>query len=153
MVGAEPVLCDVFDRDGVRDAVCAFAPEAVVHQLTDLPDDLGRFREHAAGNARIRREGTGNLLAAAHVAGTPRFLAQSIAWALPSGDGAAAVAELERSVLQAGGVVLRYGQFYGPGTYYEQDPPPPPKVDLDEAAVRTVAALDGPSGIVTITEK
>ncbi len=49
--------------------------------------------------------------------------------------------------------MLRYGQFYGPGTYYWQDRPQRPRVHLDEAAVRTVAALDAPSGIVTITEE
>jgi hypothetical protein len=46
----------------------------------------------------------------------------------------AASAEHERAVLQAGGVVIRYGQFYGPGTYYETDPPPPPRVHVDDAA-------------------
>lgn len=66
----------------------------------------------------MRREGTRNLLAAANAAGASRFVAQSIAWQL-SGEAGAAVAELERLVLAAGGVVLRYGRLYGPGTYYE----------------------------------
>src|SRR5205814_1090120 len=106
------------------------------------------FRE---ANARIRREGTRNLLAAARAAGAEHFLAQSVAWPLP-GDAGAAVEELERSVLEAGGVVLRYGQFYGLGTYYEQAPPPPPRVRVDEAARRTVEALGATSGVITIVE-
>ena len=104
-----------------------------------------------AANARIRRQGTANLLAAARAAGATRFLAQSVAWRL-DGDGGAATEELERSVLAAGGVVLRYGQFYGPGTYHEQAPPPPPRVHVDQAARRTVAALEAPTGVLTIVE-
>jgi hypothetical protein len=74
---------------------------------------------------------------------------QSVAWTIP-GDGGAAVAEMEEMVLAAQGVVLRYGQFYGPGTYHPDEPPPPPHVDIDTAAVRTVELLDAATGIVTI---
>ncbi|MEZ0235810.1 MAG: hypothetical protein ACAH81_12800 [Actinomycetota bacterium] len=65
-----------------------------------------------------------------------------MAWQLP-GDGGRAVAELERAVLHVGGFVLRYGQFYGPGTYHEGQPPSPPRVHVDEAARRTVEARAG----------
>jgi hypothetical protein len=71
---------------------------------------------------------------------------------LPDGPDAQAVAELERSVLAEGGVVLRYGQFYGPGTYHEQQPPAEPRVHIDRAAERTVEALDEPKGVVVITD-
>lgn len=152
-LGAEPVVCDVFDADALRDAVASFAPDAVIHQLTDLPTDARRFPKHVAAHNRIRRDGTQNLLAAAHAAGTVRrFLAQSVAWQL-SGDGGAAVEELERAVLDRGGVVLRYGRLYGPGTYFERDAPEPPRVHVDEAARRTVAALAAPSGVLTIVER
>ena len=63
------------------------------------------------------------MIEAARQSGSPKILAQSVAWQLPDGPDAQAVAELERSVLAEGGVVLRYGQFYGPGTYNEQQPP------------------------------
>jgi nucleoside-diphosphate-sugar epimerase len=148
---AEPVVCDVFDAAAVRDAVTGFAPDLVMHQLTDLPDDVARIRGSGGANARIRREGTRNLLAAATAAGAERFLAQSVAWTIPD-DGGAAVAEMEQLVLAAGGVVLRYGQFYGPGTYHPTDPPPPPRVHVDTAAARTAESLDAPSGIVVITD-
>lgn len=59
---------------------------------------------------------------------------------------------LERSVLAAGGVVLRYGQFYGPGTFHEHAPPDHPRISVEEAADHTVAALDAPSGVLTMVE-
>ena len=85
----------------------------------------------------------------ARAAGVTRLLAQSIAWKL-EGESQAAVEELERLVVNASGVVLRYGQFYGPGTYYEAEPPAPPRVHIDEAARRTVQALDAPGGATLI---
>jgi nucleoside-diphosphate-sugar epimerase len=151
-LGAEPVVCDVFDAVALEEALVSFRPDAVLHELTDLPDDEASLPEFAEANARIRREGTRNLLAAARAAGAERFLAQSVAWPLP-GDAGAAVEELERSVLEAGGVVLRYGRLYGPDTYYEHDPPPPPRVHVDQAARRTVEALDAPSGVLAIVEE
>jgi hypothetical protein len=106
----------------LAEAVVSVRPDAVLDELTDLPDDEDSIPEFRQANARARREGTRNLVAAARTAGVGQFLAQSVAWRLP-GDSGAAVEELERSVLEADGVVLRYGQFYGPGTYYEQAPP------------------------------
>ncbi|MFN8234397.1 MAG: NAD(P)H-binding protein [Actinomycetota bacterium] len=150
-LGAEPFVCDVYDPDALTEAVSAFHPDAVLHELTDLPDDVSRISGFEAANSRIRREGTRNLLAAAARAGCDRFVAESVAWPL-SGDGGAAVDEMERAVLGAGGVVLRYGQFYGPGTYHEDEPPEPPRIHLDEAARRTLPALTWPSGIYVIAE-
>ena len=99
----------------------------------------------------MRREGTVNLLAAARASGARRLLVQSIAWQL-AGDSAAAVADLERATLGARGVVLRYGRFYGPGTWHEAELPHPPRISLDEAAHRTVAALGAPTGVIEIVE-
>jgi nucleoside-diphosphate-sugar epimerase len=147
-LGAEPVVCDAFDAAALREAVVAFRPDAVVNELTDLPDEQAATNE---ANARMRREGTRNLLAAAEAAGALRFVAQSIAWQLP-GDAGAAVVELERLVLAANGVVLRYGRLYGPGTYYEDDKPEPPRVHVDEAARRSVPALYTASGIVEVID-
>lgn len=150
-LGAEPVLCDVYDEEALDQAVGTFRPELVMHQLTDLPDQADRLPEFAGRNNRIRTEGTRNLLAAAQQSGATRFLAQSIAWTPPAGG--EAVAEHERLVLEAGGVVVRYGTFYGPGTYSGTDRrPPPPRVHVDEAARRTVALLTAPSGVVVVAE-
>jgi hypothetical protein len=150
-LGAEPVVRDVFDVDALVGAVVDFGAEVIVDQLTDLPDDESKLAEGRAANARMRRDGTRNLIAAARAVGTPRIVAQSVAWEM-SGDGLAAVQYLESSVLDAGGVVIRYGQLYGPGTYYETEPPPPPRVHVDDAAQRTVPALDAESGILVVTD-
>ena len=121
-LGARPVICGVFDTASLLGAVSAFAPDLVMHQLTDLPDERDEIPRYAEANNRIRTEGTRNLLTASAAAGAGRFLAQSTAWT-PSGSGDA-VAEHERLILDAGGVVLRYGQLYGPGTYYLPRRPP-----------------------------
>jgi hypothetical protein len=55
-------------------------------------------------------------------------------------------------VLEAGGVVIRYGQLYGPGTHYPTDRPEPPRIHVDEAARRSLAVLDEPPGIVELVE-
>jgi nucleoside-diphosphate-sugar epimerase len=150
-LGAAPVVCDVFDASALAQAVVAFGPALVMHQLTDLPDQVGQIAEFAAGNNRIRTEGTRNLLAAAEQADATRFLAQSIAWTPPAGG--EAVAEHERMVLNAGGVVIRYGTFYGPGTYSGPGGlPPPPRIHVDEAARRTITLLKAPPGVVVIAE-
>ena len=150
-LGAAPVVCDVYDEATLRDAVVAFRPELVMHQLTDLPDDEASLANAGDANARMRREGTRNLLAAADAAGALRFLAQSVAWEL-TGSGGAAKDELERTVLGFGGVVLRYGRFYGSGTYHAE-PPEPPRVQIDDAARQTAVLLDAPPGIVEVVEE
>ena len=55
-------------------------------------------------------------------------------------------------MLDFGGVILRYGQLYGPGTYFEAERPPRPRIHADEAARRTLPALDAPSGVIVVTE-
>src|SRR5919109_700723 len=115
-------------------------PDIVVDQLTDLPLGLdpARMAEGSRRNARMRREGTRNLVAAMLAAGVHRLVAQSIAWmyapgpephreddpldvhaAGPRADTADGVATLERLTVASpsiDGVVLRYGHLYGPGT-------------------------------------
>jgi nucleoside-diphosphate-sugar epimerase len=152
-LGAEPVVVDVYEQEALKEAVVAFEPDLVMHQLTDLPSDPAEIPAKGSANARVRTEGTRNLIAAAQAAGAPRFLAQSIAWRLP-GNTHDSVDEHERLVLDAGGVVLRYGRFYGPGTYHPEagDLPEPPAIHVGEAAQRTVELLDADSGIVTIAD-
>ncbi len=147
-LGATPLVCDVYDLARLHSAVAATDPDLVIDQLTDLPDDPAALPDRAAANNRIRRVGTANLLAAAS---GRRTLAQSVAWSLP-GDGAAAVLEREQMVLAAGGVVLRYGQFYGPGTYYPDSLPGPPRIQVAQAARRTVASLNAPKGVIVLAD-
>lgn len=150
-LGAEPVVCDVFDAPALAAAVTSFAPDLVMHQLTDLPDEADQLPGFAARNDRMRTEGTGNLLAAAAAAGASHILAQSIAWR-PAGRGGAAD-EMERQVLDAGGVVVRYGQLYGPGTYYPDVAPAPPRIHVDAAARATLPLMQAPPGVVILTDE
>ena len=152
-LGAQPIVCDVFDRSALMSAVHSFAPDLVLHDLTDLPDDLADLPEQSLLNARVRVEGTRNLLDAMAGLDEPKIVAQSVAWTMRPGPEADAVVSLEEAVLGANGVVLRYGFFYGPGTFFERELPAAPRVHIDTAAARTLEAIDAPSGIVTITEE
>jgi nucleoside-diphosphate-sugar epimerase len=149
-LGAEPVICDVYDFDALSEQVTRFGTELVMHQLTDLPDQFEQLGDYRGRNNRIRTEGTNNLIAAMRAAGAERLIAQSIAWR-PPGAGEA-VEEHERLVLDAGGVVLEYGTFYGPGTYGGERVPDDPRIHVDEAARRTVELLNAPSGVYVVAE-
>jgi hypothetical protein len=85
--GIEPVVVDVFDQDALRDAVVRARPDVVIHQLTDLPQviDPAQLAGWLARNARLRIEGTANLIAAALAAGARRLIAQSIAFSYADG--------------------------------------------------------------------
>jgi UDP-glucose 4-epimerase len=146
--GVTPVVVDLFDAPALTTAVTSFRPDLVVHQVTDLPDDVARLPEFLPGNSRVRDVGTRNLLAAAREAGAARFLAQSVSWFRN------AVIDLhESSVVAAGGTVLRYGQFYGHGTFYETAPPEGDRIHVDAAARRTMPFLMGPPGAYAIVEE
>lgn len=149
-LGVEPAVCDVYDPAHLSEAVLSCAPDMVIHQLTDLPDRLEQLSEFSARNDRMRTEGTRNLVSAARSAGAHRLLAQSIAWR-PAGR-AEAVDEHERQILAAGGLVLRYGQLYGPDTFYPHDRPDHPRIHVEVAASITRELLDAPAGVVVVAE-
>jgi nucleoside-diphosphate-sugar epimerase len=195
--GGQAVVCDALDGKAVREAVSSARPDAVVNELTKLPRDYDtrKLDERFYGPTnRIRTEGGGNLLAAAIEAGAKRFVTQSIAFlyapegpmvkdedgrpwadaAPPFGDGVRAMVSHERAVLEAGeinGLVLRYGWFYGPGTYYAGDGSIAQMVrkrrfpvlsgsdglfsfiHVEDAAAATVAACDrGAPGIYNVVD-
>ncbi len=192
--GAEGVVCDVFDADALSKAVAAAAPQAVVHALTALPPRFKPKSDYLAATNRVRTEGTRNLLAAARSAGVRRIVAESVAFFYePEGSwvkdeeaqlfvdppgrfaaGRDALVELERLVTGAGGiegVVLRFGWFYGPGTYYGRGGSLAEEtlkrrnpivgagtgtfsfVHVDDAAAAIVAALDhGAPGIYNVVD-
>jgi len=151
-LGAQPVVCDVFDAGALTEAVGAFAPGLVFHQLTDLPDNPAELPAFGARNDRMRGEGTRNLLAAVAAAGAGRVIAQSISWEQPSQARRAVTAQHECAVLEAGGVVIRYGQLYGPGTFYEAAPPDPPRIHVDDAARLTMSSLEMPPGVTMVID-
>ena len=149
--GAEPVVCDVFDLEGLREALITFGPDLVLSQLTDMPDDRGRLPEQAEAMRRMCRVGTHNMVAAARDADAERLIAQSVAWSLP-GENGMAVEDHERAVLAEGGLVIRYGRFFGCGTYFAAELPPEPRIHVNEAAHRTMAALDTAGGVIVVAE-
>ena len=175
-LGADPVVVDVFDAKTLSRLVASVRPEIVIHQLTDLPMGLepNRMDEAITRNARIRDEGTRNLVGAAIAAGARRLIAQSIAWAYAAGPlphresdsldtgaqgtrgvSVRGVAALENWTLNSPpleGLVLRYGRIYGPGTGTDS-PTGSPSLHVDAAAYAALLAVDrGAPGIFNIAE-
>jgi nucleoside-diphosphate-sugar epimerase len=193
-MGAEPVVLDPLDAAAVREAVLAARPDVIVHQLTALSNlKFGRsFDKTFAMTNRLRTEGTDHLLAAAREARVTRLVWQSYAgWPYaregdaikgedapldtdPPADvreSLAAIKHLEAVVTEAGGTVLRYGGFYGPGTSLTQDGEHAELlrkrrmpvggngagiwslVHIDDAASATVAAIEsGTPGIFNVVD-
>jgi nucleoside-diphosphate-sugar epimerase len=174
--GVEPIVVDVFDGEELTRKMVAAGPAVVIHQLTDLGliHDPSRLEEALARNARLRTEGTRNLVAAAREAGARRMVAQSIAWVYAPGPephveddpldvGAEGltgvtvegVVALEQAVLNAAtlqGVVLRYGWLYGPGTGTTVAAGVPP-LHVDAAAQAAALAVErGTPGVYNIAE-
>jgi nucleoside-diphosphate-sugar epimerase len=173
--GLTPAVLDAFDRRAVFEMVAAVRPAVVIHQLTDLSGGLApdRRAETLTRNARIRSEGTRNLVDAAHATGVRRLVAQSIVWVYAPGpephtesdplDVAAAgtraitvqgVVALEQAVLDAAplaGVVLRYGWLYGPGA--SARPAGAPGLHVDAAASAAALAVEnGAPGAYNVAE-
>ncbi|HEY5053781.1 MAG TPA: NAD(P)-dependent oxidoreductase [Solirubrobacterales bacterium] len=193
--GATAVVCDVFDRPALEAAVSAAHPEVVINQLTSLPQEYNpRKSSFYEATDRVRREGGHNLVEAARAAGARRLITQSIAFLYaPEGDwvkgedappftnapghfrsAVEILIEHEQEVAAAAdfdGLVLRYGQFYGPDTYYARDGHLGREarrrrfpvvgagtgtfsfLHTEDAAAATVAALDqGAAGIYNIVD-
>lgn len=196
VAGARAAVCDALDREALRAAVVEAEAEVVVHELTALPD---RFDPRDQGlyeaTNRLRTEGTRNVIDAARAARARRLVCQSIAFGYrpggrpevvdedaplmldappPFGAAMKVIDEMERAVLEADGlegVVLRYGWFYGPGTYYAEDGSLAAEVrrrrfpiigsgagltsfiHVDDAAAATVAAVErGTPAVYNVTD-
>ena len=173
-LGARAVVVDAFDAAALAAAVAAARPAVVIHQLTDLPDTMDPAQREAVleRNARLRIEGTRNLMAAAQAAGVRRVVAQSIAFIYAPGpqphreddpldpsEGQrttiAGVQALEQQVLNTPGiegVVLRYGRLYGLGTWFAAASGPG-ALSTDAAAHAALLAVTrGAPGIYNIAE-
>ncbi|MER7541487.1 NAD-dependent epimerase/dehydratase family protein [Actinomadura sp.] len=182
-MGADGVVMDGLDAASVNEAVAAARPDVIVHQMTAISAahagkaDMKHMDRWFAGTNRLRTEGTDNLLAAAEANGVPHFVAQSYgAWngireggrvkteedpvdpmaGTPAEPGMKAIRHVEEAVLKAGGAVLRYGWFYGPGAMDDLVGPVRKRqfpvvgggtgycswVHLDDAASATVLAVE-----------
>ncbi|WP_440058537.1 NAD-dependent epimerase/dehydratase family protein [Pseudomonas fragariae (ex Marin et al. 2024)] len=176
VTGATAVVVDVYDAERLNEELVRIQPWAVIHQLTDLPRGLSPelMAKAVENNARIRTEGTRNLVAAARAAGATRLIAQSIAWAYRPGDtpyletspldveaqgsrgiSVGGVAALEQQVLSEpalNGTVLRYGQLYGPDTGTDEPTGTSPVHVQDAARAVLLALQKEQSGIFNITQ-
>jgi nucleoside-diphosphate-sugar epimerase len=173
-LGAKGVAVDAFDAEGLKRAVAAARSDVVIHQLTDLPDvsDPAQMATVREKNARLRIEGTRNLMAAAKAANVRRVVAQSIAFVYAPGpkphregdpletDEANRVTiegvnGLEHAVLNTpgiDGIVLRYGRLYGPGTWFDKPGGPGPLTCGAAAQAALLAMTRGAPGIYNIAE-
>ena len=192
--GGEPVVCDALDAAAVREMVGEARPEVVVNELTRLPQEYDPRKIDYGPTNRARAEGGHNLIEAAKAAGVRRFVTQSIAFIYaPQGDmvkdeqapvwmdppdpfrsGVQPTLGHERETLETPGVdglVLRYGMFYGPGTYYAPGESVAEQVrrrrfpivgrgeghfsfiHIDDAAAATAVACErGPAGIYNVVD-
>jgi nucleoside-diphosphate-sugar epimerase len=134
-LGAQPIICDVYDYETLRRVTQRFRPGIVANFVTALSSGSGEEK------TRVRREGGKNLLDAAKAAGAGRLVAESVAFPL-NGDAGAAVTELEQATRKFPGdsVILRFGRLWGPSTYYEA-PPRPPAIHIDCAGTRAAQLL------------
>jgi nucleoside-diphosphate-sugar epimerase len=192
-LGAEPFSADAFDSKAVRAAIEAASPDVVIDQLSSLPANPADILKCIPDDTHLHREGGGNLLAAARELGVRRYILQSKGFYLeaPAGqlahesaklryDAPGAVGESARTmgayedrVLASqplDGVVLRYGFFYGPGTWYRPDGGVAGQVrkgeapivgdgnavwsfiHIDDAVAATVAALTAEPGVYNIVD-
>jgi nucleoside-diphosphate-sugar epimerase len=140
-LGAEGVVMDGLSAASVGEAVAAARPDVIVNQMTALSEahagkpNLRRADRFFASTNRLRSEGIDHLLAAAEATGVSHVVAQSHAsmngvrkggWVKTEDDplevieGTKAINHLEDAVVEAGGAVLRYGGFYGPGAWDDQ---------------------------------
>ncbi|MHA6617548.1 NAD-dependent epimerase/dehydratase family protein [Pseudonocardia sp. DLS-67] len=191
-LGAHPVVVDGLDGAAVGQAVAEAQPDAIVHQMTALAAtaDLRRFDRWFATTNELRTAGTRHLLAAAQASGVRKVVAQSyIGWnnsrtgtpvkseddpldpepAKAQRESMAAIRFLERAVTEAPltGIVLRYGNFYGPGASESMVEMVRARkmpvvgagtgvwsfIHLDDAATATVAAVErGEAGVYNIVD-
>jgi nucleoside-diphosphate-sugar epimerase len=175
--GVTPIVVDVFDAPALSRAMTAVCPEIVINQLTDLPANLepSGMAEGIVRTTRIRIDGTRNLVTAALESGARRLIAQSLAcWVYADGpqpysendpldlrgdgpyaivvEGVVALERLTTGSPPLEGLVLRYGQIYGPGTGRDEPTRPAP-LHVDAAAHAALLAIDrGKPGIFNIAE-
>ncbi|MEV6489109.1 NAD(P)-dependent oxidoreductase [Actinoplanes sp. NPDC051633] len=182
-LGAEAVTMNGLDAASVGEAVARARPDVIVHQMTAISvthagkADLKHMDRWFAGTNRLRTEGTDHLLDAAKAIGVSNVVAQSYGgwnglrqggWVkteqdpvdpmagTPAEPGMRAIRHVEEAVTDAGGAVLRYGWFYGPGSTDDLVEPVRKRqfpvigsgdghtswIHLDDAAAATVLAVE-----------
>jgi nucleoside-diphosphate-sugar epimerase len=191
-LGAAAARVNAFDAAAVEQALRDARAEVVIDELTSLPKDPSEMAAAEPGDRKLKIEGGANLHRAATACGVRRYIQQASGFFLEPGSGLAdesaglavhasprvaaharAYAELEARVSNAGGmegVVLRYGFFYGPGTWYHPDGASADQVrrqevpvigdgggvwswiQIEDAAVATADALTAPPGVYNVVD-
>lgn len=191
-LGAAALMTDALDAMAVRSAIETASPDVVIDQLSSLPADPADILKCVPDDTRLHREGGSNLLAAAQELGVGRYILQSKAFYLDApagqladesaklrydapgilGEATRAMGAYEDGVLSSpkDGIVLRYGFFYGPRTWYWPDGGSAEQarrgealvvgegnavwsfVHIDDAVAATVAALTAEPGVYNIVD-
>ena len=193
-LGAKVISIDAFDYKQVKEALQQVAPEAVIDMLTFLPKNLADMPKAFPGDRKLRLEGGGHLFAASVASGVSRYIQQSCGfWIKPrSGEhlgteddpfelqatpniasGSDMYRQVEERVFSdpmIEGIALRFGFFYGPGTWYTEDGSAAEMarqqhlpivgkgsavnsfVHVDDAAKATVATLTVEPGVYDIVD-
>jgi nucleoside-diphosphate-sugar epimerase len=146
-MGVEGLVCDAYQRASVLAVARAFQPEVVVNFLTDLAGGPG------PANSRIRREAAPHVTAAARAAGARRLVVESIAFpTAPESDAAVAAMEDDARASGLEVLILRFGRFWGPGTWSAQ-PTAAPAIEIAEAGRRAATLIAGSSsGVQVVAE-
>jgi nucleoside-diphosphate-sugar epimerase len=191
--GAEAIVADALDAASVLEAVRHVKPDAIINELTALPKHYTAEEMKAAAprDKEVRVKGNANLLAAARAANCQRYVLQSTAFWYEPGPGLAnettsfafdaspgvaagcrTYADLESAAQESGlqAIILRYGFFYGPGTWFAPDGDVGEQVrrrevpvigagegfwnwiHIDDAAAATCAALEADAGIYNVVD-
>lgn len=192
-IGVQLVLADAMNETSVLQGIENARPEVVIEMLTSLPKIYTpqAMRDASETDTKLRLIGGGFLQKAAERVGAKRYILQSSAFWYGPGRGLATeedtfafdaspgiaagcrvYEEIERRVLQSScleGVSLRFGFFYGPGTWFSRDGDMARQVKerefpivgsgdghwnfvhIDDAASGIVSAMRGPPGIYNIT--
>ena len=140
-LGAEGVVCDVYDSRELMRLARKRRPDIVVNFITDLSAGSSE------ANNRARREGGRNLVSAAEAAGSRRLILESVAFSLER-PAAEALAQMEQTALESPieVLILRFGRLWGSSTWY-QEPPEPPAIHIDDAGRRAATLItSGPPG-------
>jgi hypothetical protein len=140
-LGAEGVVCDVYDFGELIRLAQERRPHVVVNFVTDLSAGISE------ANNRARREGGRNLVGAAEAAGSRRLVLESVAFPL-EGPAADALEQMEQTALASPieVLILRFGRLWGPTTFY-QEPPKPPAIHIDDAGTQAANLItSGPAG-------
>jgi nucleoside-diphosphate-sugar epimerase len=191
-LGASAAITDAFDPASIEKALKQSQPEVVIDELTSLPKNPADLAAYSERDRKLRLEGGGNLHQAALATGVRRYMQQGSGFFLKPGPGLAdetvglaidaspgvatsaqTYVALEERTLKSQpmeGVVLRYGFFYGPNTWYHPDGGAADEaraqqlpivgeglavwsfVHIEDAAIATAAALTAEPGIYNIVD-